>query len=189
MQFKNPEIFYLFALIIIPIIVHLFQLQKFKKIPFTNVAFLQKIEQQTRKSSSIKKWLILANRILLFSAILFAFSQPYFSTKNNENENNIFIYLDNSLSLDTKGEKGNVLKNAIQEIIENAPQNAYYSLLTNSNYFEKIDYLALKNELIATEKSSKNIKKRNVLLKIEKNSPNDIKTLSDVILLLSLIHI
>ncbi|KOY52931.1 BatA domain-containing protein [Polaribacter dokdonensis] len=183
MQFKNTEIFYLFALLIIPIIVHLFQLQKFKKIPFTNVAFLQKIEQQTRKSSSIKKWLILANRILLFSAILFAFSQPYFGAKNNENENNIYIYLDNSLSLDTKGEKGNVLKNTIQEIIENAPQNAYYSLLTNSNYFEKIDYLTLKNELIATEKSSKNIKKRNVLLKIEKNSLNEIKTLSDFILL------
>lgn len=183
MQFKNPEIFYLFALLIIPIIVHLFQLQKFKKIPFTNVAFLQKIEQQTRRSSSIKKWLILANRLLLFSSILFAFSQPYFGTKNNDKKKNIFIYLDNSLSLDTTGEKGNILKNNIQEVIENAPRNGIYSLLTNSNYFENIDYSSLKNELIATEKSCKTIKKRNILLKIEQNLKNKIKTLNDVILL------
>ena len=183
MQFKNPEIFYLFALLIIPIIVHLFQLQKFKKIPFTNVAFLQKIEQQTRRSSSIKKWLILANRLLLFSSILFTFSQPYFGTKNNDKKKNIFIYLDNSLSLDTTGEKGNILKNNIQEVIENAPRNGIYSLLTNSNYFENIDYSSLKNELIATEKSCKTIKKRNILLKIEQNLKNKIKTLNDVILL------
>lgn len=183
MQFKNPEIFYLFALLIIPIIVHLFQLQKFKKTPFTNVAFLQKIEQQTRRSSSIKKWLILANRSLLFSSILFAFSQPYFGAKNNDKKKNIFIYLDNSLSLDTTGEKGNILKNNIQEVIENAPRNGIYSLLTNSNYFENIDYSSLKNELIATEKSCKTIKKRNILLKIEQNLKNKIKTLNDVILL------
>ena len=51
MQFKNPAILYFLALLIIPILVHLFQLQKFVKIPFSNVAFLQKLVQQTRKSS------------------------------------------------------------------------------------------------------------------------------------------
>ncbi|MEN8745154.1 MAG: BatA domain-containing protein, partial [Polaribacter sp.] len=45
MQFKNPDILYFLALLIIPILVHLFQLQKFTKIAFTNVAFLQKIIQ------------------------------------------------------------------------------------------------------------------------------------------------
>ena len=70
MHFKNPEVLYFLALLIIPILVHLFQLQKFVKVPFTNVAFLQKLVQQTRKSSRIKKWLILATRILLFIAIL-----------------------------------------------------------------------------------------------------------------------
>ena len=46
MQFKNPEILYFLALLIIPILVHLFQLQKFVKTPFTNVAFLQKLVQE-----------------------------------------------------------------------------------------------------------------------------------------------
>ena len=47
MQFKYPEILYFLGLLIIPILVHLFQLQKFKKIAFTNVAFLQKIVHET----------------------------------------------------------------------------------------------------------------------------------------------
>ena len=84
MQFKYPEVFYFLFVLIIPIIVHLFQLQKFKKIAFTNVAFLKKISLETRKSSKLKKWLILASRLLGFLAILFTFSQPYFSNKKAE---------------------------------------------------------------------------------------------------------
>ena len=106
MQFKNLEILYFLALLIIPILVHLFQLQKFVKVPFTNVAFLQKIQQETRKSSHIKKWLILATRLLLLSAIIFAFSQPFISNKDYNKKEHTFIYLDNSLSINTKGKKG-----------------------------------------------------------------------------------
>ena len=54
MQFKHPEILYALLLLLIPIIVHLFQLRRFQKVPFTNVAFLKEISVQTRKSSTIK---------------------------------------------------------------------------------------------------------------------------------------
>jgi hypothetical protein len=99
MQFKNPDILYFLVLLIIPILVHLFQLQKFTKVSFTNVAFLQKIIQQNRKSSRIKKWLLLGVRLLLFSAILFAFSQPYIQENEADVKQESFIYLDTSLSL------------------------------------------------------------------------------------------
>ena len=105
MQFKNPEVLYFLALIIIPILVHLFQFQKFVKTPFTNVAFLKQISRETRKSSKLKKWLILSTRLLLFTAILFSFSQPYFSSKNIDKKQHIFIYLDNSLSTNAKRKK------------------------------------------------------------------------------------
>ncbi len=45
MQFKNPEILYFLFLLLIPILIHLFHLQKFKKVAFTNVKFLKEIEQ------------------------------------------------------------------------------------------------------------------------------------------------
>ena len=43
MQFEKPEFFYLLLALIIPVLVHLFQLRRFKVQEFTNVAALQKI--------------------------------------------------------------------------------------------------------------------------------------------------
>lgn len=183
MKFQNPEILYFLWLLIIPILVHLFQLQKFVKVPFTNVAFLQKIVQDTRKSSQIKKWLILATRLLLFSAILFAFSQPYFSDKNITQNQNTFIYLDNSLSLNSRGENGNLLNFATQQIISNANENDNYSLFTNDNYYKNISYSDLKNELINVNFSPKKLKTEDVLLKIESENNKSINTLNKNILI------
>ncbi|WP_405605608.1 BatA domain-containing protein [Polaribacter sp. Asnod1-A03] len=183
MQFKNPEILYFLALLIIPIIVHLFQLQKFVKTPFTNVAFLQKITQQTRKSSNIKKWLILATRLLLFLAILLAFSQPYISNKNIEIKQHNFIYLDNSLSANTKGEKGNLLQNAAQEIIENVSEKDVYSLQTNSDFYSEITKPELKNVLLNIKETSKKINLSNVLLKFSTEQKNKTNTLNGIILI------
>ena len=157
MQFKNPEVLYFLALLIIPVLVHLFQLQKFVKIPFTNVAFLQQLEQQTRKSSRIKKWLILASRLMLFLAILFAFSQPYFSSKETTEKQHTFIYLDNSLSTNSKGEKGNLLQIAAQEIINNSSESDIYSLQTNTNFHKNITKKELKEILLNIENTSKSI--------------------------------
>ena len=174
MQFKNPEVLYFLALLIIPIIIHLFQLQKFVKVPFTNVAFLKKLVQQTRKSSRIKKWLILATRMLLFTAILFAFSQPYFSDKNTDTEQHTFIYLDNSLSTNATGEKGNLLQIAAQEIIENASEKDLYSLQTNTNFSSDITFEELKKALLNIKNTAQKVDLSTVLLKI--NNINKTKT-------------
>jgi hypothetical protein len=183
MQFKNPVVLYFLALLIIPILIHLFQLQKFVKIPFTNVAFLQKIQQETRKSSRIKKWLILATRLLLFAALIFAFSQPYFSDKNAFKKQHNFIYLDTSLSTSAKGEKGNLLKVAIQEIIENTDSKNKYSLLTNSNFYKDINKKELKNILLKTEKTAKKRSLPTVLLKIDQEKIKKTNTLNKTILI------
>jgi hypothetical protein len=166
MQFQNPEVLYFLALLIIPILVHLFQLQKFVKMPFTNVAFLQKLVQQTRKSSRIKKWLILATRLLLFLAIIFAFSQPYFSDKKTDINQHTFVYLDTSLSTNAEGEKGNLLQIAAQEIIENASKKDSYSLQTNTDYNKDITFDELKKKLLNVKNTSKKIAIKTVLLKI-----------------------
>ena len=144
MQFKNPEILYFLWLLIIPILVHLFQFQKFVKVPFTNVAFLQKIIQDSRKSSRLKKWLILATRMLLLPAILFAFSQPFFSDEKSTKNAIKIIYIDNSLSTQGKSAKGILLQGAGNEIIENAPQSNMYSLLTNDAFYDNISFSELK---------------------------------------------
>ena len=166
MQFKHPEILYFLAFLLIPILVHLFQLQRFVKVPFTNVAFLQKLVLQTRKSSRIKKWLILATRLLLLTALIFAFAQPYFSNHKANEEQHFFIYLDNSLSTSAIGEKGNLLQIATQEIIENSTEKTKYSLLTNDHFYTNKTASELKEELLKTTNTAKNRDLADVFLKM-----------------------
>jgi hypothetical protein len=79
MHFKHPEILWFLFLLIIPILVHLFQLRRFKKEFFTNVRFLKELSIQTRKSSKLKKYLLLATRLLLLAALILL-SRNRFST-------------------------------------------------------------------------------------------------------------
>ena len=120
MQFKHPEILYFLFVLVIPILVHLFQLRRFKTEYFTNVRILKELSIQTRKSSKIKKWLLLVTRLLLLTALIIAFAQPFFKAKDSNNKSNeMYIVLDNSYSMQAKGNKGELLKRAIQELLEN----------------------------------------------------------------------
>ena len=69
MQFKHPELLWALLVLLIPIIIHLFQLRRFQKVTFTNVKFLKNVKLQTRKSSQIKKWLVLITRLLLLACL------------------------------------------------------------------------------------------------------------------------
>lgn len=54
MQFQYPALLWSLLALAIPIIVHLFQLRKFQKVAFTNIALLKKISFQTRKVHNLK---------------------------------------------------------------------------------------------------------------------------------------
>ncbi|MFK5879415.1 MAG: BatA domain-containing protein [Flavobacteriaceae bacterium] len=182
MQFKHPEILYGLLLLIIPIIIHLFQLQRFVKTPFTNVKFLQQIVLQTRKSSQLKKWLILLMRLSAFLAIILAFAQPYFSSKTDTEISQTIIYLDNSLSMQSKINGVGKLKKARQEIIENFIGSENITLITNDHTFTNIDVKSLKNELLDLSFSSTKLNYKSILLKAEQLKLN--KTNSSINLVL-----
>ena len=167
MQFKHPEILYALLLLIIPIIIHLFQLQRFEKVPFTNVQFLKNVEQQTRKSSRLKKFLILLSRLLTFTCLIFAFAQPFLSNTKLEQQHNTTIYLDNSFSMQAKGENGELLKSSAQQIIDNIiNQTNNITLITNNKSFKKSELKSLKNELISIDYTPSKLDLNAILLKI-----------------------
>jgi hypothetical protein len=148
MQFKHPEILYFLFLLVIPILVHLFQLRRFKIEYFTNVKLLKELQVQTRKSSKIKKWLLLVTRLLLLTCLILAFAQPFFDAKDTTNKSNeLIILLDNSFSMQAKGAKGELLKRSIQELLEELPENQQFSLLTNSEVFWDTDIKSIQKEL------------------------------------------
>lgn len=185
MQFKYPEILYFLFLLVIPIIVHLFQLRRFKKEFFTNVKLLKELQIQTQKSSTIKKWLLLATRLLLLAALIFAFAQPFFKGKDDAKKNNeLVILLDNSFSMQAKGNKGELLKRAVQELLEETPETKTLSLLTSNDVFWDTDIKSIQKELLNLKYSGMPFEIDNLITKVQAKKPNtsiDYVVISDAI--------
>lgn len=185
MQFKHPEILYFLFLLVIPILVHLFQLRRFKKELFTNVRFLKELSIQTRKSSKIKKWLLLATRLFLLTCIIIAFTQPFFKAKDSENnKNEMFIVLDNSFSMQAKGQKGELLKRAVQEMLENIPESQNFSLITNTETFWNTDIKSIRTALQNLEYSAMPFQLESAMAKIKSHKSvynKDIIVITDAI--------
>jgi len=138
MQFVNPT--YLFGLlaIAIPVIIHLFNFRRFRRVYFTNVRFLQELKQQTQKQSQLRHLLILAMRILAIAALVLAFAQPYipFSEKQSKlaSRNAVSVFVDNSFSMEAVGPNGTLLDEAKQkarEIVSAYKSTDLFQLLTS----------------------------------------------------------
>ncbi|HOY33088.1 MAG TPA: BatA domain-containing protein [Bacteroidales bacterium] len=138
MSFLNPYfLFGLFA-VALPIIIHLFNFRRYKKVFFTNVRYLKEVKQETKKKSQLRHLIILALRILAIAALVFAFAQPYIPVAkqviNPKSVNYISVYLDNSYSMQAAGSKGNLLEEARAKAVEIASayrSGDHFQLLTN----------------------------------------------------------
>lgn len=185
MHFKHPEILYFLFLLIVPILVHLFQLRRFKTSYFTNVRFLKELAIQTRKSSKIKKRLLLATRLLLLTCAIIAFAQPFFEARDSKNASNeMYIILDNSFSMQAKGKKGELLKRAVQELLENTPETAQFSLLTNTENYWNTDIKSVKSSLQNLKYSAAPFELSSIMAKVKAHKTahkKDIIIISDAV--------
>ncbi len=180
MQFNQPEVLYALFLLIIPVIIHLFQLRKFERENFTNVKFLKILSQQTRKSSRLKKWLVLATRLLILTSIIFAFAQPYFPSEDPEEDNiETVIYLDNSYSMQAVGQRGRLLERSIQDLLENLPDDRDFTLFTNTDEYKNAD----KKDLQKIGYSVSHLNFETVLLKAKNTFSNDPTSLKKLLLI------
>ena len=168
MQFAKPELLYGLFAVIIPIIVHFFQLRRFKIEHFTNVIFLKKIKTNTRKSSKLKKWLILLLRILAISSIVIAFSKPYESNFFEENpEIEIVIYIDNSFSMEARGVQGPLLKRTIQELLSYELPSELITVFTNNSSYKNYTKKEFKKLLPKIDYTDTQLPVKDVLTKAD----------------------
>jgi hypothetical protein len=114
MKLLEPYFLYAFLALAIPILIHLFSLQKHKTVYFSNVAFLKQLQQRKSNRTKLQKLLLLLIRLLLLSAIILAFCEPYFSTKESitKSKQIVGVYIDNSFSMSANNEKGLLLEQA-----------------------------------------------------------------------------
>ncbi len=153
MRCQNPQLLYFLFAIAIPILIHLFNFRKHKTIYFSSIRFLKEIKEENKKISNLKNILILLCRILAIAFLVLAFSKPYIPIKNQQKTENIFIYIDNSLSMDANFGEGNLIeiaKEKARKIIQSYPAESNFYLITNdfrvqhnSNYTAEVvlDYI------------------------------------------------
>lgn len=136
MNFLFPTFLIGLAAIAIPVIIHLFNFRRYKKVYFTNVQFLKELKQESDSKSRLKEWLILAMRILAISCLVLAFAQPFIpgKAKVQQGQKAISVYVDNSFSMESTNKQGTLLENAksaATEIVNSFNAGDKFQLLTN----------------------------------------------------------
>ena len=138
MQFIHPLFLVALVTLAIPIIIHLFNFRRFKKVYFTNVRLLQEIQQETKKQSQLRQLLILLARLLAIAALVIAFAQPYIPASKQQKkitgQRSVSIYLDNSFSMEAVSTDGRLLdlaKNKALEIVSSYGPSDVFQLVTN----------------------------------------------------------
>lgn len=136
MVFLYPQFLLGLLALSIPIIIHLFNFKKTKKIFFSNNQFLKNVKKASSSKLKLKHFLILAARMLFIAFLVLAFAQPFIpSTKEELNNQSVYIYLDNSMSMSNKLNNDqsalDVAVNYINEILNLYPASSQFVLLTN----------------------------------------------------------
>ncbi len=158
-RFLYPAFLWGLTLIIIPIIIHLFNFRRYKKIYFSNVSFLESVKEQTKFASRLKHLLVLLSRILLVTFLVLAFSQPYIS-KNKQtlrSKKSVTIYIDNSFSMRAQPQRGTQLDVALVAAKKTAdafPDDMSFSLITNNETQQDLSKPEINNAIQSVDFSS-----------------------------------
>ena len=165
----HPLFLWALFFLAIPVIVHLFNLRKYKKEYFSNTSLLRSILSETQKTSKLKKRLLLASRLLAMFFIILAFVQPLFNTKNSGKESGqpiMSIYIDNSFSMESPSGQMKALEEAKQkalELLKSTENQGLYQILTNDFYGNQLQMLtypeakeAIKSIKISSSRKSAN---------------------------------
>ena len=110
MEFVHPEILWGLGALAIPIAIHLLHFRRFRRVRFSQVAFLKDVQRETKATQQIKHWWILLLRLIAFSFLVVAGAQPkWFADREASGSGTsghaVSLYVDNSLSMEGMGEE------------------------------------------------------------------------------------
>ncbi len=103
MIFLQPWVLWFLLFLIVPIIVHLFNFQRPKKLLFSNIQFIKEVDKVVTQRIKLKQWLLLIARLLALASIILAFASPVIKNNNPtagiSGQKSVIILIDNSLSM------------------------------------------------------------------------------------------
>lgn len=147
MTFLNPAILFGLLAASIPIIIHLLNLRKLKKIEFSTLQFLKELQKNKIRKIILKQWLLLALRVLIILSIVTAFARPTLvgvsigGTTSAVKTTAVFI-LDDTFSMSVIDENGsyfNQAKEAIKDILKQFEEGDEFGLILLSHQPDEIE--------------------------------------------------
>ena len=169
MQFLNPLFLFGLLAISIPIIIHLFNFRRYKKLEFSSIKYLKQVLLETKKQKKVRNLLLLLFRILSILFLVLLFSYPYIRKQDSnllsKAKNSVVVFIDNSFSMQNNSSQGSALDQAKQrakEIIDAYGNDDSFMLLTtellgkHQSFVDKKRFVELVNEVEISSVSSLN---------------------------------
>jgi hypothetical protein len=147
MTFLNPAILFGLIAASIPILIHLLNLRKLKKIDFSTLQFLKELQKNRIRRIKLKQWLLLALRVLIIILIVTAFARPTLEgislggTTSAAKTTAVFI-LDDTFSMsviDQQGSYFNRAKQTIKDLVSQLQEGDEVGLILVSQQPEEIN--------------------------------------------------
>jgi len=114
MSFAHPGVLWALGALALPILLHLFRFRPRKTLIFSDLRFVEETRSQSSARQKLLQRLLLAARLLLFAALIFAFAQPRFGDVqiSEAKGNRIWLAFDNSPSMNSGSSGSSLLEKA-----------------------------------------------------------------------------
>ncbi|MFD3000598.1 BatA domain-containing protein [Pontibacter toksunensis] len=164
MAFLYPSFLFALAAIAVPVVLHLVQLRRAKRVIFSNVRFIQASKDLTASQRNLKELLILLCRILFVVFLVLAFAQPFLPASNAvapADASQVAIVVDNTYSMQNVHEEQdlsllNVASDRAKDIVRMFPASTAFKVASSSmakhgapvqaseatGYLEELDFSA-----------------------------------------------
>lgn len=140
MSFLNPIFLFAIAAVGLPLIIHLLNLRKPKRVQFSTLAFFKELQKTTIRKIKIKRLWLLLLRFLAIACLAMVLARPFLppslSIGASSNQPTVYaILVDNSISMSRIGSKGPLLdqaKELITMIAESAKEGDRFIIQTTN---------------------------------------------------------
>ncbi len=157
MSFGAPMMLWGLLALAVPVVVHLFNFRRYRKVYFSNVERLTALQTESRHTSTVRRWLVLVLRLLAVLFLVLAFARPMLPHAGQTLRSGgtaVSVFVDNSFSMENGDEEGSLLDAACakaREIAAAYSPSDRYQLLTSEMGGEEFRWLSREEFLDAVD--------------------------------------
>ena len=153
MLFSHQAFLWGLLAVLVPVVIHLFNFRRYRKIYFSNVDALSELQSENRRRSDVRRWLVLLMRVLTIVFLVLAFAGPIIPGSENNMRSGatvVSVYIDNSYSMEGTSRDGSqleVAKQKAREVVAAYSASDRYQLITCDMFGSQMRWLS-RDELL-----------------------------------------